>query len=80
MKGVNLLTNQGIEIEDRLMTEPDVNRIAGWGMNTIRAGFAGLENPTHPYSYDEKAFRRLDECLDWCEKHNLYCVLCIFLV
>ena len=78
MRGVNLLTNQGLEIEGRLMTEPDVRRVAGWGMNAIRAGFSGLEDPSNPLSYDEDAFRRLDGCLDWCEKYDLNLILCMW--
>jgi aryl-phospho-beta-D-glucosidase BglC (GH1 family) len=58
------------------MTEKDVRVIAGWGMNAIRAGFWGVEDPEHPFHYDEEAFERVDRSLDWCEKYGIQCILC----
>jgi len=78
MRGVNLLTNQGLDLEGRLMTEADVRQIAQWGMSVVRAGFCRVENPDRPFEYNEEAFKRIDGCLDWCEKHGLRCVLCMW--
>jgi len=78
MRGVNLMTTQGIDTEGREMTDADVKQIADWGMGVIRAGFWDIEKPDRPFEYDEAAFKRVDGCLDLCEKHGLRCVLCMW--
>jgi aryl-phospho-beta-D-glucosidase BglC (GH1 family) len=76
MQGVNLLTGQGLHIEGRVMTEDDIRRISGWGMNSVRAGFSFPL--TEERELEDSDFRILDRCMDWCEEYGLRCVLCMW--
>ncbi len=78
--GVNLggwLSQSSYEKEhlERFITEEDIERIAGWGCDHVRLPFdydiiLGADN-----AVSENAFRYLDRCVEWCEKHGLNIIL-----
>jgi len=78
--GVNLggwLSQSSYEKEhlERFITEEDIERIAGWGCDHVRLPFdydiiLGADN-----AISENAFRYLDRCVEWCEKHGLNIIL-----
>ncbi|MBN2146320.1 MAG: glycoside hydrolase family 5 protein [Anaerolineales bacterium] len=59
------------------ITEEDLDRIASWGMDHVRlpVDYPVLQNDDPPYSYREDGFQYIDNCLEWCDKHNLGLVL-----
>jgi hypothetical protein len=62
---------------DSFISEADIARIAGWGMDHIRLpiDYMLLEDDDKPFEYMEYGFSYVDRCIRWCEKHNLNIIL-----
>jgi len=81
----------GIEERDSLIdtfmanwvTEKDIEWIASEGFNVVRVpmGYCALTTGSHlpnkpdELVWNELAFARIDELLDWCDKHGVYAIL-----
>ena len=79
-KGVNLggWLSQCDYSEERLnhfITEPDIERIASWGVDHVRIpiDYNVIENEDG--TYKEEGFARIDKALELCKKYNLNTVL-----
>ncbi len=59
------------------ITEEDIRRIADWGMDHVRlpVDYPVLESDRQPFVYLESGLAYLDQCLEWCLKHNLALLL-----
>jgi endoglucanase len=59
------------------VTEADIQRIAGWGMDHVRlpVDYPVLESDEDPGVYREEGFRHIDDCLTWCRRAGLGVVL-----
>ncbi len=59
------------------VTRKDVDRIAGWGFNSIRLPmhYALLTPKDEPGVYLESGFAIIDSLLDWCAADSLYLIL-----
>lgn len=59
------------------ITEQDVVDFANLGGNLLRIGFSKqpLMKKQPPYDFDEEAFSKLDQLLNWCEKHGIKVVI-----
>ncbi|NLP16816.1 MAG: glycoside hydrolase family 5 protein [Clostridiales bacterium] len=83
MKGVNLggWISQYREAKkehfESFITEDDIAKIAGWGMDHVRLpiDYMVLEDDDKPFEYKEEGFRYIDSCIRWCEKYNLNIIL-----
>ncbi len=55
----------------------DLVAFAATGGNVLRPSFAGmpLMQKTPPYSFDQAAFEKLDQLLDWCEELGIYVII-----
>lgn len=62
---------------DSFITEADIAQIASWGMDHVRLpiDYMVLEDDDRPFEYKEEGFFYVDQCIDWCEKHNLNIIL-----
>lgn len=80
-RGINLggWLSQCVSMEDAhfdaFITEADIARIAGWGLDHVRLPidcdivFAGMDGTPHA------RMRHVDDCVAWCEKYDLRLVL-----
>ncbi|MCI0494704.1 cellulase family glycosylhydrolase [candidate division KSB1 bacterium] len=59
------------------VTEEDIQKIASWGVNSIRLPFNYrlLTPEDQPGVYLEEGFQIIDRLLEWCEKNKLYLIL-----
>jgi len=59
------------------VTEEDIQKIASWGVNSIRLPFNYrlLTPEDQPGVYLEEGFQIIDQLLEWCEKNKLYLIL-----
>lgn len=59
------------------LTEQDIVDFAALGGNLLRVGFARqpLMRKDPPFDFDEDAFAKLDQILDWCEIHHIRVVI-----
>lgn len=64
------------------LTEADVAWLAGQGLNVVRVPMSWRDLTTDPdddqptkLTWNELAFARVDDLLDWCERHGVYAVL-----
>lgn len=59
------------------ITENDIGRISGWGMDHVRlpVDYFLFEDDENPGFYREDGLVYIDRCIGWCEKHNLNLVL-----
>ena len=57
--------------------EPDIQRIAGWGMDHVRlpVDYRVLEDDARPMQYKQDGFAYIDACIEWCRKAGLNMVL-----
>lgn len=57
--------------------EPDIQRIAGWGMDHVRlpVDYRVLEDDSRPLQYKQDGFAYIDACIEWCRKAGLNLVL-----
>lgn len=62
---------------DNYITERDIELIKSFGMNVLRLPFEYelLEDDAHPMQLRSGAFKHLDRCVEWAEKHEMYVVL-----
>jgi len=62
---------------DYFFAEADVAYIASLGANVIRIplNYREFEDDEAPFVYKKAAFDRLDEAIEWCEKHQVYAIL-----
>ncbi len=62
---------------DYFFSEEDVIYLKSLGTTVVRLplNYRHFETDERPFEYLESGFARLDEALDWCEKHDLYVVL-----
>ncbi|MBI4928359.1 MAG: glycoside hydrolase family 5 protein [Anaerolineae bacterium] len=61
----------------RFILEPDLQRIAGWGMDHVRlpVDYPVLEDDAAPLTYKEDGFAYIDACIEWCRKAGLNVIL-----
>ena len=59
------------------ITEEDIQRIAGWGMDHVRlpVDYPVLESDNQPFTYLESGLGYLDQCLSWCKKAGLSLII-----
>lgn len=59
------------------ITEADIARIAAWGFDHVRlpVDYPVLEDDANPGVYSEAGFGYIDNCITWCQRHNLKLVL-----
>ena len=69
------ITIGDLEHFDSYITEADVARIKGWGFDHIRVGFDQIVLEETPYKYRERTFKKLDDFIAWCGKHQINVVL-----
>jgi len=64
-------------VYDTFLTDADFSMISALGFNSVRIPFNHrlLEDDENPYVYKADGWRRLDNALDSCERHNLYAFL-----
>lgn len=62
---------------DYFFNEQDVLFLKASGASAIRlpVNYRHFENDLAPFEYLESGFTRLEQALDWCEKHGLYVIL-----
>ncbi len=62
---------------DYFFAEEDVVFLKSLGTSVVRLplNYRHFENDSQPFKYIEKGFDRLDQALNWCEKHDLYVIL-----
>ena len=60
---------------DTYITEGDVERIKRWGFDHVRLGFDQIVLEESPYKYRERTFRKIDDFIGWCRKHDMHVVL-----
>jgi aryl-phospho-beta-D-glucosidase BglC (GH1 family) len=62
---------------DYFFNEDDVVFLRGVGANVVRIplNYRHFEDDAAPFTYKEAGFRRLDQVLDYCDKHGLYVIL-----
>jgi hypothetical protein len=59
------------------ITEIDIQRIAGWGMDHVRlpVDYPVLEADDRPFIYKESGLAHIDQCLEWCKKAGLSLII-----
>ena len=63
---------------DHVITEDDFANVKSMGANSVRLSlstYKDFEDDSKPYTYRENNFRKLDEVVDWAEKHEVYLVI-----
>jgi endoglucanase len=62
---------------DHFFNENDVKFLAKSGVNAIRLplNYRHFESDMAPFEYMESGFKRVDQALEWCEKHSIYVIL-----
>ncbi len=62
---------------DYFFNEDDVRFLARCGVTAIRLplNYRHFESDLAPFEYLESGFARLEQALDWCEKHSIYVIL-----
>src|SRR5512138_214348 len=62
---------------DYFFAEDDVAYLKSLGCTVVRLplNYRHFETDMKPFEYMESGFARLDQALDWCEKHGLYVIL-----
>jgi endoglucanase len=62
---------------DYFFTEEDVLYLKSLGATVVRLplNYRHFEADSLPFQYIEKGFARLNQALEWCEKHDLYVIL-----
>ncbi len=69
------ITIGDLEHFDSYITEADIANIRKMGFDHVRLGFDQIVMEEEPYKYRERTFRKIDDFIGWCEKHNLNMVL-----
>jgi endoglucanase len=62
---------------DYFFAEDDVSYLKSLGATVVRLplNYRHFEADAEPFNYLEKGFSRLNQALDWCEKHGIYVIL-----
>lgn len=62
---------------DAFVTQKDIEQIASWGMDHVRVplDYSLIQYDERTGRYDEKGFRYLDRCLQWCKKAGLNLII-----
>ncbi len=60
---------------DTFITEKDIEKIAGWGLDHVRMPIDFHLFQNDDMSFNESGFAYIDNCLAWCEKYGLNTVL-----
>lgn len=62
---------------DHFFNEADVKFLAECGVSAIRLplNYRHFESDMAPFEYLESGFARLDQTLNWCEKHSIYVIV-----
>lgn len=65
------------EVYDNFFTDADFSMISSLGFNLVRIPFNHrlLEDDEKPFVYKADGWRRLDDALTCCERHNMYAIL-----
>ncbi len=82
-KGVNIgglfsqNNNFSDEFLDNFVTENDIEKISGWGFNTIRLpiDYYFFEDDSKPFIYDLKRIKRIDDLIKIISKYDLKIIL-----
>ena len=69
------ITIGDLEHFDSYITEKDIANIKAMGFDHIRLGFDQIVLEEAPGKYRERTFKKIDDFIGWCEKHNLNMVL-----
>ena len=69
------ITIGDLEHFDSYITEKDIANIKSMGFDHIRLGFDQIVLEEAPGKYRERTFKKIDDFIGWCEKHNLNMVL-----
>ena len=69
------ITIGDLEHFDSYITEKDIGNIKAMGFDHIRLGFDQIVLEEAPGKYRERTFKKIDDFIGWCEKHNLNMVL-----
>ena len=80
VKGINLggwlsQCNHSKETYNTFITESDIERIAGWGLDHVRLPIDYELVETEDGSYIEEGFKYIDNCLEWCKSYGLNMIL-----
>ena len=62
---------------DHFFSEADVKYLKGLGCTVVRLplNYRHFESDSQPFYYLEDGFKRLDQALAWCARHELYAIL-----
>ncbi len=68
---------QGEAHFDSYITEPDIARMASWGMDHVRlpVDYFFFERDDNPGVYREERLSYIDNCLCWCKKNGMNLIL-----
>ena len=69
--------SQGKEHWDSYITEPNIERMAEWGLDHVRVpvDYFLFEKDEAPGVYDESGLKYIDNVLGWCRKHGMNMIL-----
>jgi len=70
-----LITEGDLEHFDTYITEADVKNIKAMGFDHVRLGFDQIVLEEKPGVWRERTFRKIDEFIGWCARHELNVVL-----
>jgi len=64
-------------MSEYFFNEEDVAFIKGLGATVVRLplNYRHFERDAEPFKYLESGFQRLNQVLEWCNKHNIYAIL-----
>ncbi|HEX2945193.1 MAG TPA: cellulase family glycosylhydrolase [Clostridia bacterium] len=60
---------------DSFISESDISRISGWGLDHVRLPVDHELVRSADGSINNDGFKYIDRCLEWCENHNLNMIL-----
>ena len=60
---------------DNFIKEADFERVARWGFDHVRIPVDYELVLNEDLTYREDGFKRIKDCIDWCEKYNLHMIL-----
>ncbi|MCR5753545.1 MAG: glycoside hydrolase family 5 protein [Acetatifactor sp.] len=66
------------EFAERYVTEEDIHRMAGWGINSVRLPLNArtlFVRSESGVAFKEEVIARVDACLLWCKKYGIYLIL-----
>src|SRR5579859_3320555 len=63
--------------EANIVTEEDVAKWAGWGVNSVRLSMNYHWLSPSDGQYLDSGWQRIDRFVKWCEKYHLWVILCL---